>query len=106
MALGKSGVHISNLFNVSKSELGIRVYIGNKYVAECLPYFLENKEKIEGFIGEELLWDPNPENKDKIIALNKKFLLEDRDNWDEAIEWMSEMTIKFRRIFMDLIRTK
>lgn len=106
IALGKSGVHISNLFNVSKSELGIRIYIGNKNVAEWLPYFLENKEKIERFIGEELLWDPNPDNKDKIIALNKKFLLEDRDNWDEAIEWMSEMTIKFRRIFMDLIRSK
>jgi hypothetical protein len=106
VALGKSGVHLSNIFNVSKNELGIRVYIGNKNVAEWLPYFEEHKLQIEATIGTELVWNPNPSNKDKTIALYKQFLLNDKDNWEEAINWMVDKTIKFRTVFMNLIRTK
>ena len=106
VAMGKSGVHLSNLFNVNKSELGIRVHISSKNVEEWLPYFISNKSSIEEHIGHQLSWDPNPDNKDKIIALNKQFDLNDTDNWQEAIEWMAEVTVKFRHVFMDLIRRK
>ena len=106
VAMGKSGDHLSNLFNVNKSELGIRVYISSKNVEEWLPYFISNKSRIEEHIGHQLSWDPNPDNKDKIIALNKQFDLNDTDNWQEAIEWMAEVTVKFRHVFMDLIRRK
>lgn len=106
IALGKSGIHISNLFNVSKNQLGIRIYIASKNVEEWLPYFVQNKEKVENAIGQPLEWDPNPTNKDKIIALYKTFELTDKSNWEEAIEWMALNTIKFRSVFSDLIRTK
>ncbi|MEM5566935.1 DUF4268 domain-containing protein [Psychroserpens sp. AS72] len=106
VALGKSGVHLSNIFNVSKNELGIRVYISGKNVEEWLPYFEEHKEKVESIIGTQLVWNPNPDNKDQTIALYRQFQLNDRDNWDEAIEWLADKTIKFRTVFMELIRRK
>lgn len=107
IALGKSGINLSNIFNVNKNELGIRVYITSKNVNEWLPYFLENKTSIEAAIGEQLEWNPNPNKKDKIIALYKQFNLNDNEeNKNEALEWMAENTIKFKKIFMDLIRKK
>ena len=36
VALGKSGVHLSNTFNTDKNEIGVRVYIGNKKADEWL----------------------------------------------------------------------
>lgn len=104
--LGKSGIKLSNIFNVSKSELGVRVYISSKNVEDWLPYFLSHKEHAEQVIGEQILWDPNSENSDKIIVLYKTFNLNDKENWAEAIEWMTDKTIKFRRVFMDLIKNK
>lgn len=106
VALGKSGIHLSNLFNVNKSELGIRVYIAGKNVDEWLPYFEENKMTIEAQLGNQLIWNPNPTNKDKIIAIYKTFELNDRDNWQEAIEWMASNTMKFRKVFSGLIKKK
>lgn len=106
VALGKSGIHLSDVFNTDTNEIGIRVYIGNKNADEWLPYFESNKLQIEKAIGQTLTWNPNSENRDKIICLNKKFELNDRLNWDEAIEWLADYTIKFRRIFIEMIKRK
>jgi hypothetical protein len=106
VALGKTGILLSNIFNTDNNEIGIRVYISNKVEEEWLPYFEKNKEAIEKEIGHELLWNPNPENIDKTIGLYKKFELHDKENWDEAINWMAENTVKFRKVFKNLIVVK
>lgn len=104
IALGKSGIHLSNTFNTDKSEIGLRIYIGNKYADEWLPYFESYKEQIEEEIGSKLQWNPNPDNRDKVIILTKQFDLEKKDNWDKAISWLVEETITFREVFSSLIR--
>lgn len=104
IALGKSDINLSNTFNTDTNDIGVRVYIGNKKAEEWLPYFEKNKEKIELAIGCELLWDQNPNNKDKVIVLRESFKLENRENWDEAIDWLCEYTLKFRNVFMELIK--
>lgn len=106
VALGKSGIHLADTFNTDTNEIGVRVYIGNKNVEEWLPYFERQKKEIEIAVGEQLSWNPNPENKDKIISLHKKFDLQDKENWPAAIEWLASQTIKFRQVFGDLIRKK
>ena len=106
VALGKSGIHLSNTFNTDKSEIGVRVYIGNKKVDEYLPYFESKKEAIEHSIGSELVWNPNPDNRDKVIHLTKHFKLESKENWSSAIKWLVGETIKFRETFSRVIKEK
>lgn len=106
IALGKSGVHLSNTFNTDKSEIGVRVYISNRIVDEWLPYFESRKEEIELKIGNELDWSPNPDNRDKVITLTKHFDLDNKENWKPAIGWLVEQTIKFREVFARIIKEK
>lgn len=106
VALGKSGINLSNIFNTDKNEIGVRVYIGNKKVDEWLPYFESKKEFIETKIGSELVWNPNPNNRDKVITLTKHFDLDNKENWKIGIEWLVENTIKFRETFSKLMKEK
>jgi len=106
VALGKSGVHLSNTFNTDTNEIGVRVYIGNKQVDEWLPYFESKKSTIESEIGEPLEWNPNPNNRDKVIVLTRAFDLHDKDNWEEALSWQIDRTLKFIKAFKGAIKTK
>ena len=106
VALGKSGVHLSNTFNTWENKIGVRVYIGNKEVDTWLPYFEKHKERIESEIGCELDWNPNPENRDKIITLIKSYDLSDKENWKEPITWLVNHKLKFRDTFSKPIREK
>ena len=106
VALGKSGINLSNTFNTDKNEIGVRVYIGNKKADEWLPYFESKKELIETQIGSELIWNPNPDNRDKVITLTKHFDLENKENWKIGINWLAENTIKFREIFSKIMKEK
>jgi hypothetical protein len=106
IAIGKSGVHLSNTYNTDRNEIGIRVYINSKQVDEWFPYFESKKEEIETKIGTKLVWNPNPDNKDKIISLSKHFDLDNEKGWNEAIDWLAKETLKFREVFSNLIREK
>ncbi len=106
VALGKSGIVLSNTFNTDKNEIGVRVYISNKQVEEWLPYFDSKKDFIEEEIGSRLVWNPNPGNRDKVIVLTKHFDLQNEESWEEAVEWLAKETIKFREVFSRLIKEK
>jgi hypothetical protein len=106
VALGKSGVHLSNTFNTFENIIGVRVYISNKEADEWLPYFESIKGQIESEIGSKLNWNPNPENRDKVITLTKSFDLSEKSNWNEPIDWLVSQTLKFRTTFSQLIMEK
>lgn len=76
MAFGKFGVYLFNIFNIDRSEIGVRVYINNKKVVEWFLYFESRKEEIEFEIGSLLVWNFNLENWDKVIVLIKYFNLD------------------------------
>lgn len=103
VALGISGIHLSNTFNTFDKIIGVRVYISNKEADLWLPYFEKNKDKIEKEIGEKLEWNPNPENRDKVIVLTNKFDV-DNDDQDGAITWLVEKTLIFKDVFGSLIK--
>ena len=105
VSLGRSGIHLSNTANTSDNKIGVRVYIGNKVASVALPQLLQMKEEIETEIGEKLEWDPNPENLDKTIALIRDADLTKRDNWDEYLDWLTDMTIKFRKTFSKRVKS-
>ena len=104
IALGKSGVNLSNIFNTNKKRIGVRVYIQNKEAESWFPYFEENKARIEQDIGEKLEWNPNPNNKDKIIAISRDFNFEDKESWNDGIKWLVTKTLIFKQVFGTFIK--
>lgn len=102
--LGKSNIHLSNTCNTDVNTVGVRVYIGNKIADTMLPYLESRKEEIEKSIGQTLQWNPNPDNRDKVIVLLHPTDFSDQRKVDEAIEWLVEYTIKFRETFSKIIQ--
>lgn len=100
VALGRSHIFISNMANTYENRIGVRVYISNKIADWALPQLESQKEEIEAEIGTKLEWNPNPENRDKIIAITKNVNLQNREEWDTSIAWMVDMVKRFRKAFM------
>src|SRR5699024_4617049 len=105
VSLGRSGIHLSNIAPTSSNHIGVRVYINNKIADSVLNQLIKYKDDIESEIGEELEWDPNPENRDKIISLKREANIEDKDKWNEYLQWLVNKTVKFRRTFGKRIKT-
>jgi hypothetical protein len=99
IALGKSYIHLANTCNTDQNTVGVRVYIGNKISEFMLPYLESRKDEIERMIGHKLLWNPNPENRDKIIILHHTTDFGNEAKIEEALEWLVEYTLKFREVF-------
>lgn len=104
VTLGKSNIHISNTCNTDDNTVGVRIYVGNKIADTMLPFLESKKVEIENAIGENLIWNPNPENRDKVIALQHSTDFTDDKKVDEAIDWLVEHTIKFRETFSKIIK--
>lgn len=105
VTLGKSHIHLSNTCNTWENKVGVRVYISNKVTDLMYPYLEENKEEIENLIGEKLIWNPNPDNRDKVIVLNHTTDFNDPKKVDEAIDWLVANTLRFRQAFSKFIKT-
>jgi len=103
IALGKGGIHLSNTFNTNENVIGLRIYIGSKEVDKWLPYFEDNKPQIEENLGESLDWNPNPNARDKVIVLTKSFPLSEQSEWGEPIEWLTNQTVNFHKVFREFI---
>lgn len=104
VALGRSYFVLSNIANTYENRIGVRVYIGNKVADKALPLLEVQKEEIEEELETKLEWNPNPENRDKTIAIYRDANLQNRDEWAESIEWMVNMVQRFRKTFMPRIK--
>lgn len=104
VALGRSGINLSNIANTWDNKIGVRVYISTRIADLALPQLMNQKDEIEKEIGDSLLWNPNPDNQDKIIVLYRDAVLSKKDKWDEYLKWMIEKTLKFREAFAPRIK--
>lgn len=104
VTLGKSYIHMSNICNTWENTVGARIYIGNKIADTMLPYLESRKEEIEKAIGQKLQWNPNPDNRDKIIVLLHPTDFNDPKKVEESLDWLVEYTIKFRETFYKIIQ--
>ncbi len=85
VALGLKGIHLSNIADTYANRIGVRVYIRNIVNAEAaLSQLSDHKAEIESEIGEPLVWNANPEGRDKIIAIYHDADLSDREKWPPA----------------------
>lgn len=99
ISLGKSYINISNTCNTDVNTVGARIYIGNKIATKMLPFLESKKSEIEAEIGQPLQWNPNPDNRDKVIVLIHNTDFNDQKKVDEALDWLVDYTIKFRETF-------
>jgi len=104
VTLGKSNIHLSNTCNTDDNTVGIRVYIKHHISDEMLPFLESKKDEIEKKIGQKLLWNPNPNNRDKIIVLHHQTDFSDPTKVEESLKWLVEYTIKFRETFSKLVK--
>jgi len=104
VTLGKSNIHISDTCNTDDDTVGVRVYIGNKIADTMLPFLESKKDEIESEIGQKLIWNPNPDNRDKVIILTHSTNFNDHQKVEEALEWLVNYTVKFRDTFSKIIK--
>lgn len=104
VTLGKSNIHLSNTCNTDQNTVGVRVYIESRIADTMLPYLESRKAEIETELGEVLTWNPNPDNRDKVITLTKTTDFRNEKQVDEALDWLVQKTIHFRTVFAKIIR--
>ena len=105
VALGRSGIFLSNSVNTWDNRVGVRVYLQGKFGGDAaLEQLLAERETIEREIGHPLQWNPNATNKDKVIAIDRDVDLSDRSRWDEYISWMLDMTRSFHKTFAPRVK--
>jgi hypothetical protein len=104
VALGRSNILLSNIMDTYAGRIGVRVYLGSRIADAALLQLEKDRLAIEREIGETLNWNPSPEKRDKIIALNKKVDLSNREAWPEYCDWLVENVRKFRAAFMPRVR--
>ena len=106
VALGRSGIHLSTVANTTENWIGIRVYMRSKYNAEAaLRQLMAQRESIESEIGVELDWDASGEARDKTIALKRSADLRKTNMWPDYLDWLADMTAKFRKAFMPRVKS-
>lgn len=105
VALGRSHFVLSNIANTYENRIGMRVYMSNKVADAALEQLLPQKDEIEKELGEKLQWNPNPEKRDKIIALYRDVNLDDRKQWPEYCDWLVDRVAKFRKVFGPRIKS-
>jgi len=104
VSLGKAGINLSNIANTYDNKIGVRVYISNRIADIALPQLIEKKQIIEDEIGEKLVWDPHPQNRDKVIGLYLDANIAQKENWDDYLNWLVDTTIKFKITFSRIIK--
>lgn len=104
VALGRSGIFLSNIANTYENRIGVRVYLRNQIADMALAQLERQQDGIERELGAKLIWNPNPDNRDKVIGLYRDANLQDRNAWPEYLDWMVDMTTRFRKVFMPRIK--
>ena len=94
---------MSNVANTDDGRIAVRVYIA-KAADVVLPQLEADRVAIEKEIGEPLQWNPNPDNKNKVILLDRLADLNDRSKWPEYIAWLADRVAKFKKAFEPRIR--
>jgi len=104
VALGKSGIHISNTCNIQKNIVRIRVYIENKTAPTAYAFLESRKADIEKQLGFQMNWDSNPNASDKTITLEHETDLTDEVKTEESLNWMVDYTIKVWNVFSNVLK--
>ena len=97
--MGRAGVYLSNIASPSENRIGVRIYMQNMIARAALSQLKSQREQIEAELEGKLMWDPNPNARDKIISLSIDADLSNREKWDEYLNWMVTKVRRFQEVF-------
>ncbi len=103
VSLGRTYFVISCVANVWDKWIGVRIYMNHQVADIALALLDPQREAIEAEIGVPLQWNPFPEKQDKIILASRPADLEQKQNWDEYLAWMTDMVLRFRGAFRERV---
>ncbi|MFH1748841.1 MAG: DUF4268 domain-containing protein [Planctomycetota bacterium] len=104
VAIGRMYFTLSLIANTTENRIGVRLYMNHRVADQALVQLGKEREQIEEEIGAELLWNPNPDNQDKTIALHHPSDLAQKDKWPQYVDWMTKNVIAFRKTFQYRIK--
>jgi hypothetical protein len=105
VTLGRTGIFLSAIANTLQNKIGVRLYMRNTRNAEAaLAQLSEQKDEIENEIGFALIWDANPDARDKVIAAIMEADLTNRAKWSQYCEWMVDTTERFIKTFRPRVK--
>lgn len=97
VGIGSSEAEIALTVNGPKKEIAVEVYIpDNKALFGCL---FNQKDVIEGELGQELDWQPLPGKKASRIKLARSGDYTQKDLWPEYHNWMLKTAEAFKDVF-------
>jgi hypothetical protein len=104
ISLGRSGIHLSAIANTYEGKIGVRVYFANQVADQALAQLELEREVIESELGFALAWNPNPQNRDKILLVVREADLSNRAQWPEYLDWLIDRTSRLRTAFAPRIK--
>lgn len=104
VALGRTSFVLSSFVNTYDGRIGVRVYMADGVSDVALPQLEADRSAIEEEIGEKLQWNPNPDRRDKTIALTRDVDLNDRSKWPEYCDWLVDRVARFRKSFAPRVK--
>jgi hypothetical protein len=69
------------------------------------PALLARKDEINKALGFEPTWDANPTAKDKTIAIQTSIDFDDSQKYEQTLDWMVQMTLKFYDVFSKEVKS-
>ena len=104
VALGRTGIVLSNFLDTASGRVGVRVYLSHRIATAALSQLEKERHAIESEIGEPLLWNPTPDKLDKIIALYRTIDVDNRAAWPEYCDWLVTRVARFRQAFVPRVK--
>lgn len=98
ITVGRSGAWISLNANVAQGRVAAKFMLDEETAVEELPKLQANRAVIEQEIGAALEWNPSPDKKFKSIRLTRPLNFGDRAAWPEVIEWLTTMSLAYKRV--------
>ena len=95
---------IANIqLKLNKNSIEIQLY--HIFFRDIFDYLYSHAEQIENEIGEKLIWNArNSKRFSSIIYLNKEIDYINKENWEECMEWHSQMINKFKEVFIKYLK--
>ena len=98
LSLGTSSYYLSLNINTQKKKIDTGIYIPND--KELFHKFKQHEAEFDNALGASVVF--RDAGKSSRILLYKSINVKDRTKWPEAINWLFEMSLKFKRVVQAL----